>query len=53
MLPKNKRPTIPGEIIKHEYMEPLGLTRQQLADALKISRVRFYQLDPHMTLVLG
>ena len=44
MLPKNRRPTPPGEIIKYEYMEPLGLTQQQLADALKISRVRVNEI---------
>lgn len=44
MLPKNRRPTTPGEILKHEFMEPLGLTQQQLADALRITRVRISEI---------
>ena len=39
MLPKNRRPTPPGEIIKYEYMEPLGLTQQQLAAVSLLSVV--------------
>jgi addiction module HigA family antidote len=38
MLPKNRRPTHPGEILKYEYLEPLGMTEQQLAELLGISQ---------------
>jgi len=31
MLPKNRRPTHPGEIIRYEYLEPYNMTQQQLA----------------------
>jgi antitoxin HigA-1 len=44
MLPQNRRPTAPGEILKYEFLEPLGLTQQQLADALGISRVRISEI---------
>lgn len=27
-------PTSPGEILRHEYLEPLGMTQKQLADHL-------------------
>lgn len=40
MLPKNRRPTPPGEILRFEFMEALGLTQKQLAEALGITRVR-------------
>lgn len=44
MLPKNRRPIHPGEIIRYEFLEPLGLTQQQLADALGITRVRINEI---------
>jgi len=40
MLPKNRRPTTPGEILKHEFLIPLGMSQKQLADAIGITRVR-------------
>lgn len=44
MIPKNRRPTSPGEILLHEFIEPLGLTRKQLADALGITRFRVNEI---------
>jgi addiction module HigA family antidote len=44
MLPKNRRPTHPGEILREEYLEPLQMTQQQLADALGITRVRINEI---------
>ena len=44
MLPKNRRPVHPGEIIREEYLKPLGLTQQQLANALGITRVRINEI---------
>lgn len=35
-----RRPIPPGEILEREFLQPLGLTQQQLADAIGISRVR-------------
>lgn len=37
-LPTHRRPTTPGAMLRREFMEPLGLTQQQFADALKIDR---------------
>lgn len=31
---RNRRPTTPGEILRHEYLTPLGMTQKQLADHL-------------------
>ena len=44
MLPKNRRPTHPGEILRYEFLEPLNLTQQQLADAIGVTRVRINEL---------
>lgn len=40
MLPKKRRPTPPGEILRHEFLEPIGMSQTQLAAALGIARVR-------------
>jgi len=44
MLPKNRRPVQPGEIIKHEYLIPMSITQQQLANALSVTRVRINEI---------
>jgi antitoxin HigA-1 len=43
-LPKNRRPTTPGEILKHEFLLPFGITQQQLADAIGVTRVRINEI---------
>jgi addiction module HigA family antidote len=37
MLPENREPTHPGEILKEEFLIPLGLTQSQLARELHTS----------------
>lgn len=44
MIPKNRRPTHPGEILRFEFLEPLKLTQQQLADAIGVTRVRINEI---------
>ena len=44
MLPKNRRPVYPGQIIRYEYLEPLNLTQQKLADSLGITWVRINEI---------
>ncbi|MCX5889473.1 MAG: HigA family addiction module antitoxin [Deltaproteobacteria bacterium] len=44
MLPRNRRPTPPGEILRHEFLEPLGLSQKALAAALGITRVRLSEI---------
>jgi len=36
MLPKNRLPTHPGEVLLEEFLTPLGLTQVELADHLEI-----------------
>ena len=44
MLPQNRRPTPPGEILEYEFLKPLGLTQKQLAEQLGIPRVRLSEI---------
>jgi len=44
MLPRNRRPTPPGEILRDEFLEPLGLSQKELAEALGITRVRLSEI---------
>lgn len=36
MIPKNRRPTHPGEVLVHEFLEPMGISQTKLAHDLKI-----------------
>ncbi|HOD13203.1 MAG TPA: HigA family addiction module antitoxin [Spirochaetota bacterium] len=38
------RPRHPGEILKAEYLDPMGITQQELADYLRITRVRINEV---------
>jgi antitoxin HigA-1 len=42
-LPKNRAPTHPGEMIL-EFLEDLGKTQREFADAIGVSRVRLNEL---------
>ncbi len=44
MLPKHRRPSHPGEILRYEFLEPLKMTQQQLADAIGVTRVRINEI---------
>lgn len=44
MLPKNRRPSSPGEILRYEFLEPTGLSQKQLAQALRITRARVSEI---------
>jgi antitoxin HigA-1 len=44
MLPRSRRPTSPGDILRHEFLEPLGLSQKELAEALGITRVRLSEI---------
>ncbi len=37
-LPKHRRPLSPGEMLNEEFLTPLGLTQQDLADAIGMDR---------------
>lgn len=40
----DKRPCNPGEILKKKYLDPMGMTQQELADRLGITRVRINEV---------
>lgn len=44
MLPKNRQPIHPGEILRYEYLEELNMTQQQIADSIGITRVRINEI---------
>jgi antitoxin HigA-1 len=44
MQTKSRRPSPPGEILRYEFLEPLGLSQKQLAEALGITRVRLSEI---------
>jgi addiction module HigA family antidote len=44
MLPRSRRPTPPGDILRYEFLEPLGLSQKELAEALGITRVRLSEI---------
>jgi addiction module HigA family antidote len=44
MLPKNRIPTHPGEVLLEEFLKPLGLTQVALAEYLGIPIQRINEL---------
>ena len=40
----NRPPTTPGEMLREEFLEPMGLTQQQLADGIRVSYQRVNEL---------
>jgi addiction module HigA family antidote len=43
-LPKNRRPTHPGEIFLEEFLVPLGITQKDAAEKLRISYPRMNEI---------
>lgn len=35
-IPTNRTPTHPGEMLLHEFLNPMGLTQRELADAIHV-----------------
>ena len=44
MLPKNRPPTHPGEMLLKEFLEPLGMTQTDLAARIRVSYPRVNEL---------
>ncbi len=44
MKTKKLSPIHPGEILLHDFMEPLGLTQYALAKAIQVTPIRISQL---------
>ncbi len=40
MIPKNRKPTHPGEILWEEFLKPLGMTQGELARRMNVSLQR-------------
>ena len=38
------RPTHPGEVLRKDYLEPMGLTQRELADAIRVPYQRVNEL---------
>jgi len=43
-IPTHRPPTTPGEMLREEFLQPLGLTQQQLADGIGVSYQRVNEL---------
>jgi len=44
MIPTNRVPTHPGEMLLEEFIKPLGITQSDFADRIGISRVRLNEI---------
>lgn len=44
MLPKNRTPTHPGEVLSEEFLQPLGITQVALAEHLDVPAQRINEL---------
>ena len=44
LLPTNRKPTHPGEMLLEEFLKPLGLTQTAAADRMGISFVRLNEI---------
>lgn len=36
MIPRNRKPSHPGEILLHEFIEPMQMTQVELANRMKV-----------------
>jgi addiction module HigA family antidote len=43
-IPTNRPPTSPGEMLREEFLEPIGLTQQKLAEGIGVSYQRVNEL---------
>jgi addiction module HigA family antidote len=43
-IPTNRAPSHPGEMLKEEFLAPLGLTQRELAQRLRVSYPRLNEL---------
>ena len=44
MLPKNRPPTHPGEMLLEEFLKPLGMTQSELAKRIHVSFPRVNEI---------
>lgn len=43
-LPRNRRPTPPGEVLLEDFLNPLGITQKEAAARLRISYPRMNEI---------
>jgi len=43
-IPTDREPIHPGEMLREEFLQPLGITQQQLADGIHVSFQRINEL---------
>ena len=43
-IPTHRPPTSPGEMLREEFLEPMGLTQKQLAEGIDVSYQRVNEL---------
>lgn len=43
-IPENRRPTHPGEMLRQEFLEPLGMSQRELADRMGVHYPRVNEL---------
>lgn len=43
-VPTNRVPTHPGEMLSEEFLEPLGITQRELADAIDVPYQRVNEI---------
>ena len=43
-LPKNRRPTAPGQVFLEDFLMPLGITQKEAAERLRISYPRMNEI---------
>lgn len=43
-VPTNREPTHPGEILREEYLKPMGITQRELADGIRVPYQRVNEL---------
>jgi addiction module HigA family antidote len=60
MTPANRRPITPGDVIREDFLEPLGISQSALAEALGVSRSTLARIlsedaavSPEMAIRLG
>jgi addiction module HigA family antidote len=44
MIPKNRAPSHPGEILLKEFLEPMGISQRQLSEAIHVPYQRVNEL---------
>jgi addiction module HigA family antidote len=59
-IPKSRRPITPGDVLREDFVEPLGLTQGRVAKALGVDRTTINEIingkrsiTPDMALRLG